>query len=430
MGKEVTFIMNRRAFLSVGAAAAAVRAVQALGKPAPPDHVSPQPSGARRILFSTRGKIGFIREDGAGERILSLDIPNQTLWGPGPFFSDNRRMLLTSYENGATWKGNVRTRLWAFDLADESLSEFVLKNRPADQIAVSAILPGDERIVAGPIIDGEQRVMIMNLDGTDQVEVTRKGDGFAYCVTLSPDAKRLAFHITGKKPYRIMVTDLDGSNRVVVAEHPEHLYFGPMWSPDGAWLLYQDCHVLNGRREVVDPGHDWSDLCIGRPDGPNGPEHRVVTTGQGCWFAASYGNPKIPETVSSGSNLPVWSPDGATVTWIRRAPGARTPWQWATDRPDKDHFNRDYLPEHSRGGTHLRLLDPFTGAVSELTPAEPHRWDCYPAWSLDGRKIAFSRVQDGGAPELWIMDAGGGNPRLLTRGENGMGAKYPRFLPG
>jgi Tol biopolymer transport system component len=419
--------MKRRDFISLGAAAGAglaglhrLRASKCAA--------AEQPGAPRRILFSTHGKIGLINEDGTGERILSLDIPNQASWGPGPFFSDNRRMLITSYESGATWKGNVHTRLWTYDFSNESLTEIVLKNRPAEQVPVAAILPGDQRIVTGPIIDGEERVMIMNLDGTDPVDITRKGDGFAYCVQVSPDAKRLAFHITGKKPYRIMVTDIDGSNRIVAAEHPEHLYFGPMWSKDGKRLLYQDCHVLNKKLDVVDPGHDWSDLCIGTPDGPNGPENRVITKDQSCWFAASYGNPKIPETVSSGSNLPVWSPDGAMVTWIRRSKGARTPWQWATDRPDKDHFNRDFLPDKSRGGVRLCLLNPSTGTVSELTSPEPHRWDCYPAFSPDGKKIAFSRARDGDVPHLWIMDADGGNARLLTRGDNGMGAKYPRFF--
>ncbi len=379
-------------------------------------------------MFSTGGKIGLIGADGVGERILAFDVPDQSNWSPGPFFSDRRRMLVTSYASGAAWKGNVRTRLWTFDLSGGGLTELVLKERPADQIPVAALLPGDQRMVAGPIIDGEQRVMVMNLDGTNPVEVTKKGEGFAYCASPSPDGKRIAYHITGEKPYRIVVADIDGSNKTVVAEHPEHLYFGPAWSPDGAWLLYQDCHVLNARGEALDPGHDWSDLCIGRPNGQKGPEHRVVTTKQSAWFAASYGDPKRPDTVRSGSNLPVWSPAGGTVTWIRRMPGSRTPWTWATDRPDKDHFNRDYRPEQSCGGTHIRLFDPFSGAARDVTRTEPHCWDCYPAWSPDGKMIAFSRVRDGGVPELWIMDADGGNARFLTRGQNAAGAIYPRFV--
>lgn len=420
--------MDRRTFLASGTAALAVSAGGCSARNrTQPLYRTNQPK-ERRILFSSRGEIGIINADGAGERYLDLREPGQKYWGPGPLFSDCRRLILISYEEGKMWEGNVRTRQWIYDLESDELKEMELKNRPAAQMPVAALLPGEKRMVLGPIIDREERVMVTNLDGTDPVEVTHKGEGFAYCANLSPDGKRIAFHITGEKPYRIMVSSIDGSRRTFIAEHPEHLYFGPVWSPDGKWLLYQDCHVLNERKEIVDPGHDWSDLCLGRPDGPKGPEHRVVTSGQSCWFAASYGNPLYKETVRSGSNLPAWSPDGSTVTYIRRIPGSQPPWIWANDRPDKDHFNRDFRPERSRGGTQICLLDPFTGKVSELTPPEPQRWDCYPVFSPDGKQMAFSRVWDGGVPELWIMNSDGGSPRFLTRGVGGMGAIYPRFL--
>ncbi|MDP2982776.1 MAG: serine/threonine protein kinase [Candidatus Latescibacter sp.] len=423
--------MKRRSFFSGGAVVAlgmlspACSSLKSGRKAA----AASSPGAPGRIMFLSRGKIGIIHEDGSNLRYLDFKIPGQKSWGYGPLFSDKRRIFLISYEEGKAWEGNVRTNLWIYDLRDESLRELTIKNRPAPFIVPSALLPGDERMVTGPIIDGEQRVMIMNLDGSDQRPVTRAGEGFTYCVTLSPDAKLLAFHSTGKIPYRIIVSDLDGSHKTVIAQHPEHLYFGPAWSPDGTWLLYQDCHLLNDKNEILDPGHDWSDLCIGRPYGPKGPEHRVITNGQSCWFAASYGNPKIPETVSSGSNLPVWSPDGSKVTYIRRMEGARPPWKWSTDRPDKDHFNRDYLPEQSRGGTYICLLDPFSGSITRLTRPEQHSWDCYPAWSPDGKEMAFSRARDGEAPGIWIMDSDGGNQRFLTRGEEDRGARYPRYIP-
>lgn len=375
---------------------------------------------AKRLLFSSRGKIGMIYTDGTGLRDLNVDVPGQVSWGSGPVFADGRRLILTSYEEGKAWEGTVQTHLWVYDLnAERLVEEIATQGRPAPFMVCSAILPGEDRIVVNPIIDGEQRVMIMNLDGSDQVEVTHAREGFTYCVSLSPDARRLAFHATnipGQPGYRIFVTDLDGRNRVMVAGHPDHLYFGPVWSPDGEWLLYQDCHYR------TDPGHDWADLCLGRPDGS---EHRVITQGQRQWFGTSYGS---PETRGGGSNMSQWSPDGSTVPYTQAAPGSRTAWQFQANRPDTDHFNRDYLPDEARGGTAICLLSPLTGHITPLTHYQPGVWDFRTVWSPDGTQMAFCRAVVGEPSELWVMDADGRNQRCLTRGKNGLGADHPKWI--
>ena len=61
------------------------------------------------------------------------------------------------------WEGNVRTRQWIYDLESNELQEMELKNRPAAQMPVAALLPGEKRMVLGPIIDREERVMVTNL---------------------------------------------------------------------------------------------------------------------------------------------------------------------------------------------------------------------------------------------------------------------------
>lgn len=372
------------------------------------------------LLFLSRGAIGMINSDGTGLHFLNLDVPGQVSWGYGPLFADGRRLILTSYEAGKVWEGTVRTHLWVYDLeADRLIEETLTRDRPAPFMVCCAILPGEERVVTSPIMDGEQRVMTMNLDGSDPVEVTHAGEGFTYCVSLSPDARRLAFHATNipdQPGYRIFVTDRDGGHRVMVAGHPDHLYFGPVWSPDGEWLLYQDCH------HRTDPGHDWADLCIGRPDGS---ERRVITQGQRQWFGTSYGS---PETRGGGSNMSQWSPDGTTVTYTRAVPGSQTAWQFQADRPDTDHFNRDYHPDDARGGTSICLLHPMTGHITPFTPDQSRVWDFRTAWSPDGTQMAFCRAVVGGPSELLVMEADGSHQRLLTRGQDEMGADHPRWI--
>jgi TolB protein len=205
---------------------------------------------------------------------------------------------------------------------------------------------------------------------------------------------------------------------MTVARHPDRLFFGPRWSPDGAWLVFQGC------RFKEDPGHDWADLYLARPDGS---ECRAVTTDCRQWFGTSYGS---PATRGGGSELPEWSPDGQTVTYTRAVAGARTAWEFQPQRPDTDHFNREYRPDLARGGTELCLLNPFTGATRVLTPHEPGVWNFRARWSPDGTHIAFCRARVGEPAELWVMRADGSSARLLTRGDASMGADHPRWMQG
>jgi TolB protein len=415
---------SRRDFLRIGIAGAAAFTLR---KEEGTAKESNEGSG-RKILFRGRGEIpekgrlGTIAADGTGERYLDLNEENQISWSYGPVFSDRQRIVLMSVEGERTWEHNVRSHLWIYDLATERLEEIATKDPPAAYMPACALLPGEERLLVNPVIGGEQRVFTVSLDGSGQQELTHEGEGFTYCVSLSPDAKKIAFHSTGPHSYRIHVLNLDGTGRTLVAGHPDHLYFGPTWSPDGEWLLYVDCH------HNTDPGHDWADICIGRPDGS---EHRVITEGQRHWFATSYGG---PETRGGGSNIPQWSPRKSVCTFSRALPNSRTAWPYQTDRPDTDHFNRDYSPDLARGGTEICLLDPFSKEVTPLTTLDPEAsglksvWDFRTAWSPDGSRIAFCRSAVGCPSELWVMDADGSNPRFLTRGVDGFGVDHPVWL--
>lgn len=366
------------------------------------------------ITFQSRGRIGLIRPDGSGERYLEFDVPGQASWQTGAQFADGRRILLHSFESERTWEGTIQSHVWEYDLAEGRLGrELFTRDRLAPFVVCPLLLPGEERAVIGPIIDKEQRVYTAALDGTDPRPVTRPGDGFAYGVSLSPAGDRLAFHIT---PYRIWTVDLGGNDRRTVADQDGHLYFGPVWSPDGRWLAYLDCHAPE------DPGHDWADLCLGAADGS---EHRVVTEGTRHWFGTSYGT---PETRGGGSNMTAWAPAGRRITYTRTAPGSRTAWEFQPQRPDTDHFNRDYLPEQARGGSQLCLLEPFTGAITELTPLVEKTWDFRASWSPDGRMMVFTRARIGEPSEVWTMNTDGTGPRLLTRGHAGLGADFGRWL--
>ena len=378
---------------------------------------------ALRLFFTSQGKTAIVGADGSGLRYFDFNQPGQATWQPGPVFPDGQRVVFLSMEPRRDGPGRpfekyytqTPTHLWVHDLATGSFKEICNQERLAP-FETPALLLNSDRILVQVVRDNVGQIYSMRLDGTGAHEFTRAGEGMPYGLSLSPDGQRVAFHLASPQGYQVWTSDLAGGDRMRVAAKLNHLYFGTNWSPDGKWVVYVDCLHQN------DPGHDWADVCIGRPDGS---EHRVLTEGQAMWFAATYGN---LETRGGGSNVPSWTHDGA-ILFPRRTPGAKVPWEYQPMRQDVDHFNRDFKPESARGGSEIFRLDPVTGKVTVLTHSDPPVWDFRASESPDGKQIVFCRATTGGAPAVWVMDSDGQNQRLLTRGIDDRGADHPRWLP-
>ena len=294
--------------------------------------------------------------DGSGLRYFQFDKPGQATWQPGAIFPDGRRVLFLSMEPRRDGPGRpfseyytqTPTHLWIHDLETGSLEEICTKDRLAPFETPALLLAQSDRLLVQVVRKNVGQIFSVRLDGSDPREFTRAGEGLPYGLSLSPDGQRVAFHLASPQGYQVWTSDTDGSNRVRIAAKPGHLYFGTSWSPDGRWILYVDC------QPGEDPGHDWADVCIGRADGS---EHRVLTSGKSMWFAATYGDPK---TRGGGSNVPAWTRDGS-ILFPRRLPDSKVPWEFQPQRPDVDHFNRDFKPELARGGTEICRLDPRDG---------------------------------------------------------------------
>jgi hypothetical protein len=112
----------------------------------------------------------------------------------------------------------------------------------------------------------------------------------------------------------------------------------------------------------------------------------------------------ITNTPSINEDAPAWSPDGRKIAFGAYATAA----SGCTNACAK-----------------IYVMDANGHHVSQLTPAG-NWYDYLPAWSPDGKQIAFTSDRSG-APEIWVMDADGGNERQLThfRGQSLLPAWSP-----
>lgn len=364
----------------------------------------------------------MVNADGSGQRVLRFDVPGQATWQAAGILPGGR-VLMLSLEPATfgpdrpydRFYWQTRTRVWSYDPATDRLTELAARSRLADYYTPQALLPEDRVLMLVARAPGTQ-VYSMRLDGSDPREFTRLGEGVPYGFAVSPDRRRVAFHLAGEGGYRIFTSALDGSDRRLVAGDPGHLYFGPAWSPDGGRLAYEDC--MPG----PDPGHNWCDARLSDARGRG--DHRLVTQGQSLWFAAVYGS---PARRGGGSNLLAWL-SAEHVVAARRLPASRVAWEYQAGRPDTDHFNREYRPEQAHGGTHLCRYEISAGHWTALTPAQDGRWDFRATPSPDLSRIAFCRARTGQMPELWVMRADGHGARRVSTGIDGAGCDHPRWL--
>ncbi len=131
------------------------------------------------------------------------------------------------------------------------------------------------------------------------------------------------------------------------------------------------------------------------PNLPTGGSILVSSNRDGAYNIYALGeNGVVRRTLTqSGSNFGArYSPDGERVVFERAV----------TSSPNVVHhiFVMDF-----DGGNVLDLSARAGGAFS----------DSHPDWSPDGRRIVFVRTPRAGAPELWTMNANGGNAKVLLK---------------
>jgi Tol biopolymer transport system component len=218
--------------------------------------------------------------------------------------------------------------------------------------------------LAGVKNDETGAIYLMNADGSGLHPLSSSAAGWGLAPAWSPDGKRIAFYYhRNNDAWSIYIVDADGSNeqQLTNARTRDNV---PDWSPDGKQIAFCRDGDIWVMRVSSGPNAQVSDL---RP---------------------------LTSTPKRYDSSPDWSPDGTQIAFVVNLGGPRV------ESPDFDRTTAEIYVMNA-DGTNLRQLthDKFA--------------DYGPAWSPDGKRIAFESNHDGN-DQIYVMDSDGRNIQRLT----------------
>lgn len=221
----------------------------------------------------------------------------------------------------------------------------------------------------------------------DEPNLSPDGNFIAYVVKI-PDMEK------DKRPGNLWLAKWDGSeNRALTFGNKGQKH--PRWSPDGKWIGF-----LSGREDDNENDQLWVlPVCGGEAE-------------------------KITDTKGGVEDF-AWSPDSKRIALVVHDPDPREPDKKEKEKKtvpplviNRLFFKKDidgYLTERY---SHLQLLDAATRKIEPLTSGKHD--DVWPTWSPDGKELAFvtKRGDDPDRTEnwdVWVVAAEpGGKEREVT----------------
>jgi len=270
-----------------------------------------------------------------------------------------------------------------------------------------------DRIVFQSDRDGPDDLYVMNADGSNLHRLTTSGSpeniGFkseqsAFRPRWSPDKREIAYTwFRGAAASVVVITDTGAVKRRL----PLNTGLAS-WSPDGSSLA-----VVCGSNET---------LCL--TPGKSGPMHHLIDVG-------------------STSSPPTWSPDGKTIVVsgyrsseppllndhpiLIRLPANQSPGQEDYEADVGVGGMPDWSPDgkkivYASTATHADNPEIYVVDVDKKGRpiGKPLRLtnhpgiDAFPAWSPDGKRIAFARQSGTHSIDIYVMNADGSGLKRLT----------------
>jgi TolB protein len=256
------------------------------------------------------------------------------------------------------------------------------------------------------------------------------------------DGERVSGPVEDRNVKEIYVMDYDGANaRRVTVNRSLNVF--PVWSSDARAVVYTSyrrgypdlfvSYIYQGKLEEPTKGHGHNWLASWSPDGT-----RIA------FISNRDGNPELYVMNRDGSgtrrltqhpaidSTPTWSPTGAQIAFVSDRSGSpqiyvigadglnlnRLTSESYADRPtwSPAPFNEIAYASRSGPGFDIKVLDIATREIRQLTFGQGSNES--PAYSPNGRHLAFSSTRDGKSHIFTVARDGRDLRRITTVGNN------------
>ncbi len=260
--------------------------------------------------------------------------------------------------------------------------------------------PDGTRIAFTSFRNGKGDIYVMNADGGDARRLTTS-PAYDDLPAWSPDGRRIAFTSDRDGSLQIYAMNADGGGQTRLTSSLGSDY-SPTWSPDGHRIAFRSDRDGNSEIYAMNADGGGQTRLTSSPGSDNspswGPDGRIA-------FASDRGD---------GSRTSIWAmnADGSDQRRITIRPRAF----WSESRPSWSADGKKLLFLADRdvpvGNIEIYSMNADGTGDARLTTYPGH--DDAPAFSPDGRRIAFSRGASFLSTEIYVMAADGSGPRELT----------------